>query len=738
MKVIRARSWAFAAIAFFATGSFADSPAHVLEARVASAFQSIEELRLLATEAKRLGLRAWLFGGSAAAVAHHARESAAADVEFADVFRWNQDVDVVVDAAAPEMSAETLAERAAQLEEHMVRTFPHFPGERARWEVRLLRHRRGDKAPLLGESYLWNQHNDSASIGLVEVTDPPSGEPRVRDGDRWDRRQSRFLDDAARGQITFLFAPGHDHTERSEDGLNPPVFSVIRFLTKKHQYALTTDEESSRHVAALAADFRASLERGTFPANAYVAKWLHHNVRKLLFNARDLPALWAELDALGLRDPLRKVTGDPAQIDSVAWWLSREPLPHRPLGLGAPPGAPTAGSLGYGRVTHFTKSLAAYEAIRRSVDYPNAFQSRDGESGERALYGDGFYVHPGEKEEPGGAYALELELDPDAVLGVDFHVIAKTGAILVVNRAALHMRPTPPGGDPVKFFSDLAGRGAEATGNLGILAQWRRRVASRFPSLQADRRDQVLGLVTKALHGSLGASEFLIREWFLMPASTRHPELFRELLARVAEPDAKWLLLQALQTPHWRQSPQSQAAIFALLQAPVEHFEGQRLEVALASTVLGAEDAWSTGWFEPAVFRLTLLHSAEHSLVRNVFLAPGFSTTPRSGKVVRNFVDFSYQRVETARALAASTAWTAHPDALSLASAFAKDPAALDPLFHSVLWRRTFARNGASLQSLGRLRRWLLAHDAKERAPRGLILPASCSDELMETQFVKE
>jgi hypothetical protein len=699
--------------------------------------RSIDEFRLLEEHARRLGLRAWLFGGSAAAVADSARQDPESVAEFADVFRWNQDVDVVVDGATPDLTAEGILGRARQLEETLGRLFPHLPGDRPRWEVRLLRHWRGDKAPLLGDSYLWKQHNDTGSIGLIEVTTPLLGEPRVRDGNAWDAPTSRFLEDAEKGRLTFLFAEGHGATARTLEGMNPPIFAVIRFLTKKHQYALTTDAESDRRVAELSDDFHKEVERGTFPTTGYVARWLHHNVRKLVANARDLTALWAELDRLKLRDSLARIGGSPDRVDSVAWWMSKSPLPHRPLGEGALPGAVTARDLGIDRVTHFTVDLAAYEAIRRSKRHPNVFKSRDGARGERAIYGDGFYVYRGVREAVGGAYSVELKLDPDAVLGIDFFQL-EDDALLVVNRAALHLVATPPGGDPVQFFTELAQRDAKATGNFGILAQWRRRVASRFPMETDERRAEILRLVRGALAGPLAESEQLLHEWFLMPASIQYPELFLALSDRAAEPEATALLLHALQTPHWRHSELGHQAVFRLLGVSPAHFGGQSIDVAITSRVLKPEDAWTASWFESVVVRLTLLRNAEHALVNEVFLAPGFTTVPNASRILKTFVERTWITAHVASALSESKPWTEHPDAVRIAGAFVRDVPSLQRLYRSSLWRRALERRGADTRSFTSLHRWLSAQVEREERPRGLWIPPSCTRELIEDDAVKK
>jgi hypothetical protein len=264
-------------------------------------------------------------------------------------------------------------------------------------------------------------------------------------------------------------------------------------------------------------------------------------------------------------------------------------------------------------------------------------------------------------------------------------------------------------------------------------------VASRFPAETAERRDRVTELVKAGLGKPLETSEHLLREWFLMPGSTQYPELFRSLLARAEEPVALSLVLTALQTPHWRHSVLGREAIFRLLGSRAEQFQGQPIEVVLASKVLRPEDAWGAGWFGDAVLRITMLHAsgAEHTLMNDVFLAPGFTTAPNAGDVMKTFVELSWKRIEAARALSDSEAWTRHPEAISLAVALARELDALDPLYRSALWRRLFVSNGANVQSLRRLQRSLVALGAHRSRQNGVFLPSDCARELAESYGVK-
>ncbi|WP_196304553.1 hypothetical protein, partial [Streptococcus pneumoniae] len=75
-------------------------------------------------------------------------------------------------------------EDALALEDFLRTKFKYLQGSKEIWEVRLLNQSRGsgegEKDPLLGFDFQ-NQNSDSFSTGMIELTDPASGEAKVRD-----------------------------------------------------------------------------------------------------------------------------------------------------------------------------------------------------------------------------------------------------------------------------------------------------------------------------------------------------------------------------------------------------------------------------------------------------------------------------------------------------------------------------------------------------------------------------
>lgn len=152
-----------------------------------------------------MGIRVWLFGGTAASFLHYAKWDLASqrgllqlqrnrfDYEFSHIFRSSQDIDLVVDAR-PEV--------ASQFQNLITEKFPHFLGNKiSKWEVRTLRHPIGSpgtpgyKEALLNDEDFEFQTTDSNSIGMIEITHSTQ-EPIIRDLKNWDEEKSIFLEDA--------------------------------------------------------------------------------------------------------------------------------------------------------------------------------------------------------------------------------------------------------------------------------------------------------------------------------------------------------------------------------------------------------------------------------------------------------------------------------------------------------------------------------------------------------------
>ena len=198
--------------------------ATALGAAIASNRSKVEEFRIIQDAAKELGLRVWLFGGTAAGYAHYVKANLNhpdADYEFSRIYRSTQDADLVVDGTVQD---------AERLEARIKEKMSYLQGLKDSFEVRLLRKPRilngVEREPLLNDANFSNQNSDSHSLGLIELTE--SEEPVVRDLKQWDKKPTvpTFLKDAADGKITFYRNPKHTTTRFYQEGRNPEIFSA--------------------------------------------------------------------------------------------------------------------------------------------------------------------------------------------------------------------------------------------------------------------------------------------------------------------------------------------------------------------------------------------------------------------------------------------------------------------------------------------------------------------------------
>ena len=138
----------------------------------------IPEFVWLQQEAKKRGVKVWLFGGTASTFAHYVRESLEFDRgddsfypeafaensrgerDYLEIYRPAQDIDLVVDGSLSQVKA---FEEAIQEYRSNLQDFKEY------WEVRSLREDYRDKLALLNNPDFFNQHTDSHSVGMVNL-----------------------------------------------------------------------------------------------------------------------------------------------------------------------------------------------------------------------------------------------------------------------------------------------------------------------------------------------------------------------------------------------------------------------------------------------------------------------------------------------------------------------------------------------------------------------------------------
>lgn len=510
----------------------------------------VAEFQKIREEAQKRGLRVWLFGGTAAAFSHYVKwdllrekgdtrfRAEQFDYDLTHIFRSTQDIALVVDVSSA---------KAQSFEDWLKIRFPDFfPSKVIPWEVRSLREPKGDQGALLGDPVFMLQHSDSQSTGMIELTDPPLGESFLRDLRQWEvRGDSQFLKDLEEGMLTYYYSPDYASTARASSGKNPPIFSVIRALTKVFQYDLSLREADLILLQKEITHFQPKRDLKDSDALA----WIERNGIQLLQHAMDLESAWNTLEQLGLRKKLISISNRADSIGSLAWWMSKEPLRSKPVGLGS---GKTAQELGLSLVAHETRDFGAFESMTRSyTGAPNVFISRVGVQGEYASYGEGFYTANGGKGGRGTGITLRFQVDPKAREGTDFllkefefnRVRGKLpigSYVIWLNKRALRLRSE--GGLPfsvLEYFEFLDSGQELPKGELILQWDLKRRVDRLLVSGEVSSQDldRLRLIVLQKMKTHLEEARFLLQEWlrFESVGLERDPKEFQGLADTIVD-----------------------------------------------------------------------------------------------------------------------------------------------------------------------------------------------------------
>ncbi len=406
-----------------------------LESAISKKILTVSEFKFIHDFATENGFKVYLFGGTAAGFGHYVKwdllrirgdrrfQNERFDYDFSNIYRSTQDADLVVDGS----------EHQAQLLEIALRSyFPHLQGSKHAWEVRLLKEDRRDKLALLKNPDFLDQHTDSHSVGLIEITDPAADESRIKDLREWDKKIPQFFRDICESKLHFYFSDKHFSTKRAANGLNPPIIAVIRYFIKAFQYELEMRPEDLKIVGQIIDEFK---PEGV--SESYVKLWIIKNARNLIRHAVDIEYAHNTIEQVQLREKLMRFD-DQRVIDSLAWWMNKEPLKSFRIVKGA---EATAKDLGIDVVAHETRDFLAYESITRSHQgKPNVLISRKDTPGEGAAYGNGFYVRRGREGAVGSRITIRFHMNPNARQGVDF-LGPFNDFIVVLNKNALEIIP---------------------------------------------------------------------------------------------------------------------------------------------------------------------------------------------------------------------------------------------------------------------------------------------------------
>jgi formylglycine-generating enzyme required for sulfatase activity len=483
----------------------------------------IPEFQFIKEEAEKRGLRVWLFGGTASGYAHYVKwdvlrelgdlrfQADRFDYDYTNIFRSTQDLDIVVDGSAAQ---------AEEFEQALKAQFPYFLGSKANaWEVRSIKEPRGDKGALLGDHNFMNQHTDSNSTGMIELTEPKPGDSVVRDMRDWENKKNpKFFEDVLNGEIHFYYSSTHQTTERFGAGKNPPIFAAIRALTKAFQYDLKIRPEDLEILKTIVRDFDPGRDLATSDAKY----WIEKNGKKLFQHAVNLEYAANLLDELGLRKKLISIKNNPTESGSLAFWMSKAPLTSKPVGLGS---GRTAKELGITEVAHETRDFLAYESITRAhTGEPNVFKSRRGASGESAAHGDGFYSAIGKKGAKGTGITIRFKVSPNAREGEDFilgQAVKRNGKVepghhvIWTNRQAIEVIPESLNMTPMEYFEFLAKGETISADDQALLWKLKRKLDNTVMSgrIAAQDLQKIREMVLESVQTESPNRAVLLQEW---------------------------------------------------------------------------------------------------------------------------------------------------------------------------------------------------------------------------------
>ena len=537
---------AFSALSLPAKTSYAvQLTADQLQTAIATDLKKVTEFEAIKAEATKRGLRVWLFGGTAASFGHYAKwdeERKAGDTkyqperfdyDYTNIYRSTQDMDLAVDGTP---------EQSESFKEWLTKEYPYFEGDKgAGWDVRSLKHKTERMDALLNDKDFSNQHTDSNSTGMIEITDPPKGEVRIRDVRTWESTTPPFFDDVLNGKLHFYYSPEHKTTRLYKAGSNPEITSVIRYLTKAFQYDLKIPPEEEAKIRPIIDALNAS-DVGVKPEYSNWKNWIEKHGKKLVRHAVDMEYASSELERLGLKKKLIAIRNDAATQESLAWWLNKEPLKARPIGQGAGQTArELAVALGIKSgqpiiVTHETNNFFAHESITKSHRGElNAFISRDNVPGEAAAEGNGFYTQLGEEGARGTKLPIRMTLNPEAREGTDFTLRPGSRYFVITNKNAVTVIPDSLNVAPLDYFKLLQANSEILENNKAVAERLRRRIGMKVSHLSPQELMQIDAIFREDIRHFSGTMTPLIRYWLQNKNIPQAEELRQALRARITQ-----------------------------------------------------------------------------------------------------------------------------------------------------------------------------------------------------------
>ncbi len=384
--------------------------------------------------ARNYGLRVFLFGGAASSFANYVRwdlerrngRSELKEVYFNydwdRIYKSSQDLDLAVSAFDEKNDNQKNIE---QFEKALVEEFPALRIDIHRLNGPYVNYEKKERPSLLGNSDFISQNGDSVSTGLIELT----SSSEIMDLRSAASEEALFLRDLSLGQIKFLESATHADSSRSRAGINPAMFSVIRYFVNALRYDLKLLPEDQTTIQNIISDFDPNLLLRSEKID-YLRNWLKANTRKMVSQTVDLERAYTIINSFNLREKLAPLDDEAKKVGSLDWILSRLSLPSDPAKISAlnrysKKTNKTASDLSLTTITHQTSSLEAFEQITGNpFGRANFFISIE-DNGQHARYGSGFYALEGMRgTHPNSlSYHIVMSIKPIAKEGEDFELV---------------------------------------------------------------------------------------------------------------------------------------------------------------------------------------------------------------------------------------------------------------------------------------------------------------------------
>ena len=494
----------------------------------------VPEFSFIKEEADKLGIKVYLFGGTASTFGHYVRwdlerergdkkyQKERFDYDFTNIYRGNQDLDIVIDGTK---------KQALTLKKILKEKYPHFVGNKEAWEVRLLRVQIGGKSALLNDPDFLNQHTDTNSTGMIAIDDQSDDNFVFRDLFSWDEEESAFLKDISNARIKFLYSKTHNETTRYRKGKNPPVFAAVRYLAKLAQYELEGIEEDLDIIKKIIK----KTDWSSIQSNAYLKYKLEEFGKKVLLNAPSSEYAWNLLEDTGLRKKLIEMDGDRIQKKgTLSWWMNKEPLRSKSIGLGRGKRAKDLflsqmDKNGEIVLSHETSDFSAYENITRSSrGEANVFISRERIVGEGAMVEDGFYTKLGFKGAKGTNLTIRFKLNLKAREESDFIYNRNNGVVILKNKKAITLIQENIN-VTLKDFIKLVINGGVREQDLGLIEKMKRKFKRKvFEKNEID--EVVLYLMNPRVLNLISKKSWILYLLFKMEKSKHFDLLLKELV----------------------------------------------------------------------------------------------------------------------------------------------------------------------------------------------------------------